>query len=205
VEAAAEQDNGIARRTRRYVDKIKRRGSLRVLVVEDRHTQELTGKDQDTPEADSTNFSALVRDSLESNKSGDTASGKFGLGKAVLRIFSGVSTVTFNSVLHELDPRASAPRLIGRCRFPQHYCGETRHKGQRFFGDLEADDDEHAPAGSIWGDRASALAEALSLERDDDDDTPGTSIQVVGFRDPDREGRRDLDELATAIKREAEK
>jgi hypothetical protein len=204
VEAAAEQDNEIARRIRRYVDEIEERGSLRILVVEDRHTQGLTGKDQDTPETDSTNFSALVRDSLESNKSGDTAGGKFGLGKAVLRIFSGVSTVMFNSVFHEPDPRASTPRLIGRCRFPQHYRDGTRHKGQGFFGDLEADDDEHAPAGSVWGDRASALAEALSLERGDDD-TPGTSIQVVGFRDLDREERRDLDKLATAIKREAEK
>lgn len=97
----------------------------------------------------STNFSAFVRDNFESNKSSGTAGGKFGLGEAVLCTFSGVSTVMFKSALHELDPRASAPRLIGRYRFPQYYRSETKHKGQLFFGDLKTDDGEHALTSSV--------------------------------------------------------
>lgn len=202
VDAAADRDNQIAGRIKRYAEEVEESGSLRTLVVEDRHTEGLVGADGDGPETGTTNFSALVRDSLESNKSTESAGGKFGLGKAVLRIFSGVSTVFFNSVLSEPIPRADNPRLIGRSRLPQHYRGDTRHNGQGFYGDTRAGDGEHVPPVSIWNEHASTLADALSIERPDHS-IPGTSIMVVGFRDPARETQPDLQTLAEEIRDES--
>lgn len=204
IDAAADRDNQIARRIKRYADNVEESGSLRALIVEDRHTEGLVGADSDGPDVGTTNFSALVRDSLESNKSTESAGGKFGLGKAVLRIFSGVSTVFFNSVLSEPIPRADNPRLIGRSRLPQHYRGETRHNGQGFYGDRRAGEGEHVPPVSIWDEHASTLADALSIERRDYS-TPGTSIMVVGFRDPEREAQPDVQTLAEEIRDEAVK
>lgn len=203
VDAAADRDNQIAQRTKRYADDVEDSGSLRTLVVEDRYTEGLTGSDSDDPNVGSTNFSALVRDSLESNKSTESAGGKFGLGKAVLRIFSGVSTVFFNSVLSEPRPRSDYPRLIGRSRLPQHYRGDTRHNGQGFYGDKRVQaGKEHVPPGSIWGDQAEELSEELVIDRPDNS-TPGTSIMVVGFRDPDREEQPEIETLAEEIRDEA--
>lgn len=204
VDAAAEEDNQIAKRIHRFAEGVEESGSLRLLTVEDRNTQGLTGPDEDSPDRGSTNFSALVRDSLESNKQEEAAGGKFGLGKAVLRIFSGTSTVLFNSILSENDPRPDSPRLIGRTKLPQHWRDETRHNGQGFFGDKRVCEGEHEPPGSLWGEEASALAESLHLSRLDEE-TPGTSIMVVGFRDPSLEEQRGLDELAEEIRDEAVK
>ena len=185
VNAAARGDNQIVQRIHRFAEQVESEDSLRVLIVEDRHTQGLTGPDEDQPGRGSTNYSALVRDSLESNKDQEASGGKFGLGKAVLRIFSGMSTVFFNSVLSEPDPQPNSPRLIGRTRLPQHWRGDTRHSGQGFFGDTAACSDEFEPPVSLWGTGAQDLAEELQFSREEYD-TPGTSIMVVGFRDPGR-------------------
>lgn len=204
VDAAAGDDNDIARRIKQYADQVEERESIRIVVIEDRYTEGLTGPDEDEPQRSSTNFSALVRDSLESNKSESAAGGKFGLGKAVLRIFSGTSTVLFNSILSEPDPRPDSPRLVGRTRLPQHWRDGTRHNGQGFFGDTTVCENEHDPPTSLWGDDAQELAEKLRINREDSD-VPGTSIVIVGFRDPTREEPREVDELAREIRDEAVK
>lgn len=204
VEEAAEEDNEIAHRIDRFADQVIEEDSLRILVVEDKNTQGLTGPDDDRPDLGSTNFSALVRDSLESNKDEESAGGKFGLGKAVLRIFSGTSMVFFNSVLSEPDPQPNSPRLIGRTKLPQHWRSETRHNGQGFFGDTTPCSEEYEPPVSLWGNEAETLAEDLHIERPDTE-TPGTSIMVVGFCDPSRQTPRESEELAEAIRDEAVK
>ncbi|QPV61571.1 hypothetical protein I7X12_12455 [Halosimplex litoreum] len=205
VESAADEENSqIARRIERFAEKVEDEDSLRLLTVEDKHTQGLTGPDEDSPDRGSTNFSALVRDSLESNKEEEAAGGKFGLGKAVLRIFSGTSTVLFTSVLSENDPRPDSPRLIGRTKLPQHWKGETRHNGQGFFGDTRTCEGEYEPPASLWGEEAASLADSLHVSRPDHE-TPGTSVTVVGFRDPSREEPRGTEELAEEIRDEAVK
>lgn len=205
VDAAAE-NNQIAKRIQAFADRVEGKdGSeegLRTMVVEDRHTQGLTGDGRDRPGEGNSNFSALVRDSLESNKQNETAGGKFGLGKAVLRIFSGTSTVLFNSVLSEPDPRPDSPRLIGRTRLPQHFRGDTRHNGQGYFGDTTVGEDEFEPPESLWGDTAEELAEWLSIDREDTD-TPGTSVMIVGFRDPLRDEQWETDALVQEIHNQA--
>lgn len=178
------------------MERIQDRERLRVLTIEDRNTQGLLGAET----ADQSNFTALVRDVLFSSKSGDTSGGSYGLGKAVLWLYSGLSMVIFNSTLSEPDPRDDSPRLIGRTRLPTHKSddGDTVYQGHGWFGDLG---DGHSEDGgarpeSLWGTEASGVADSLSLTRLDN---PGTSIQVVDFRVPTAEERLDDEELADRI------
>ena len=83
--------------------------SLLLLVVEDKNTTGLTGD-----EKGDSNFASLCRNTLYSNKSSETAGGSYGLGKAVLWLFSDFSTVVFNSVLEIETSLGKSPRLIGR-------------------------------------------------------------------------------------------
>lgn len=176
--------------------RIEDRERLRVLTIEDRNTQGLLGAET----ADQSNFTALVRDVLFSSKSGDTSGGSYGLGKAVLWLYSGLSMVVFNSTLSEADPRDNSPRLIGRTRLPTHKSddGDTVYQGHGWFGDIgdTAGEDVGARPESLWGSEASAIADSLSLTRPD---SPGTSIQVVDFRVPTAEERLDDEELADRI------
>jgi len=98
LETVADMDKGGG--YRRYLNRIEEEDDLLLLTVEDRNTTGLIGSDDD----ESSNFRALVRDVLFSSKPDDgTSGGSYGLGKAVLWAFSGVSTVIFNSQLAE-DP-----------------------------------------------------------------------------------------------------
>lgn len=174
------------------MDRIEEEGALRVLTIEDQNTQGLLGAEN----ADESNFTALVRDVLFSSKSGDTSGGSYGLGKAVLWLFSGLSMVVFNSTLSEPSPRDESPRLIGRTRLPTHKSenGDTVFQGHGWYGDVE--DDGGARPESLWGEDAEGVADQLRLRRPD---SPGTSIQVVDFRVPTAEERLEDDELADEI------
>lgn len=178
------------------MERIQDEGKLRVLTIEDQNTQGLLGAET----ADQSNFTALVRDVLFSSKSGDTSGGSYGLGKAVLWLFSGLSMVVFNSTLSEPDPRDNSPRLIGRTRLPTHKSedGDTVYQGHGWFGDVEDLPEEEGGARpeSLWGEGANEIADRLRLSRPD---SPGTSIQVVDFRVPTAEERLDEDELASRI------
>lgn len=165
---------------------------LRLLTIEDRNTTGLTG----TWNEDS-NYAALVRDELYSSKEDDTAGGSYGLGKSVLWTFSEASTVVFNSYPQD-RPTDDGPRLIARTKLPTHH--------------LHGDDDTYQGAGwlcrphhtgdgirpeAITGDRATTLADGLRIDRPTDS---GTSAMVVGFRNPTRDTRPDLDELAREVR-----
>jgi hypothetical protein len=177
------------------IDRIKEEESLRVLTIEDENTEGLLGAET----ADESNFTALVRDVLFSSKSGDTAGGSYGLGKAVLWLFSGLSTVLFNSTLSEPEPKDESPRLIGRTRLPTHKSedGDTVYQGHGWYGVTEHTEDKGtARPESVWGEEAEDYAEELRLTRPD---SPGTSIQVVDFRVPTAEERLDDNEMAEEI------
>ncbi|MFA9503783.1 hypothetical protein ACERIM_13535 [Natrinema sp. H-ect1] len=175
------------------IKRIKDDEKIRILTIEDENTEGLLGEEN----ADESNFTALVRDVLFSSKSGDTAGGSYGLGKAVLWLYSGLSLVMFNSTLSEPDPKDQSPRLIGRTRLPTHKSedGDTVYQGHGWYGGLN-DDEEGARPESIWGDEAESIADDLQLGRPDG---PGTSIQVVDFRVPTAEERLDNEELADQI------
>jgi hypothetical protein len=175
------------------VERIEEEESLRVLTIEDQNTEGLLGAET----ADQSNFTALVRDVLFSSKSGDTAGGSYGLGKAVLWLFSGLSMVLFNSTLSEPEPVGDSPRLIGRTRLPTHKSDdrETVYQGHGWYGGTDGEGEGARPE-SLWGDRAASVAEPLGLTRPD---SSGTSIQVVDFRVPTAEERLEDQELAEEI------
>lgn len=191
LETVADMDKGGG--YRRYLNRIEEEDDLLLLTVEDRNTTGLIGSDDD----ESSNFRALVRDVLFSSKPDDgTSGGSYGLGKAVLWAFSGVSTVIFNSQLADDPEEYESPRLIARTRLPTHRSedGDTIYQGPGWFGHFDSDDDE-IPR-SIWNGEAEDLAEALHIDRPD---ASGTSATVVGFRDPTAEEQPSVDDLADDI------
>ncbi len=191
----AERVRSIARTTHGrgyepFVDRVQNSDKdIRLLIVEDRNTTGITGGwDQDS------NYAALVRDELYSSKQDETAGGSYGLGKSVLWTFSGASTVIFNS--HPVTGRDSnrPPRLIARSKFPTHRLpdDEKTYQGAGWLCVPTQTEDGVRP-GSLWGDHASERAERLHVDRPS---VSGTSAMVVEFRDPTRDERPDVAELA---------
>lgn len=174
----------------RVLDRIQNpEADLRLLVVEDQNTTGLTG----SWEGDS-NYAALVRDELYSSKQEDTAGGSYGLGKSVLWTFSGASTVVFNSYLNDESPTNDSPRLIARSKLPTHRIegDETTYQGAGWLCQPTETEDGIRPE-SLWGEDASRLADRLHITRPA---TSGTSAMVVEFRDPTRDYRPTVEELA---------
>ncbi|MFC7257167.1 hypothetical protein [Haloplanus litoreus] len=139
LDTVADMDKGHG--YRRYLNRIEEEDELLLLTIEDRNTTGLIGSDDD----ESSNFRALVRDVLFSSKPDEgTSGGSYGLGKAVLWAFSGVSTVIFNSHLNEDPDDFNSPRLIARTRLPTHRSedGDTIYQGPGWFGHFDEDDDE---------------------------------------------------------------
>lgn len=161
---------------------------LRLLTIEDRNTTGLTGDWEDD-----SNYAALVRDELYSSKQEDTAGGSYGLGKSVLWTFSSASTVVFNShpVTHVSGDKSS-PRLIGRTKLPTHDVGGTTYQGAGWLC-RPSETSEGVRPDSLWGNEAARLAKDLFVDRPE---VSGTSAMVVGFRDPTRDTRPDLETLA---------
>lgn len=179
---------------------LEKRKKLLVLVIEDRGTVGLTGAE----DAGDSHFRALCKDTLFSHKQSEGAGGSYGLGKSVLWGFSGLSTVVFNSRLSHEEEGQSSPRLIGRAELPSHELKELqgRKSQQRSFagpGWFGVRDASAHRATSLWGQDAAALAEALRLKRNEEEIT-GTSILVLGFRDPAADVDQGPDELAKGIR-----
>jgi hypothetical protein len=164
--------------------------SLRLLVVEDRNTTGLTGE-----WSEDSNYAALVRDELYSNKRGENAGGSYGVGKSVLWTFSAASTVLFNS--NPIGRTAEHPepaRFIGRTKLPTHKFGEEDqdYQGAGWLCVPEETETGTYPS-SIRGREARDLAERLHLGRPS---VSGTSLLVVGFEDPTRDTEPSLETLA---------
>ena len=152
--------------------------SLIVLRIEDRNTSGLKGE-EDSGES---NFRALCRDSLFSHKQHGGAGGSYGLGKSVYWAFSALSTVIFHSTFTDKGARRS--RMIGRVELPSHGVDGREFMGPGWFGRPDrVQGGERAI--SLWDDEAARLAARLCVERPRDID--GTTILVVGFRDPSEE------------------
>lgn len=178
---------GGASRTDRDTDKSP---SLRILVVEDQKTTGLTGE-----WSEDSNYAALVRDELYSNKRGENAGGSYGVGKSVLWTFSAASTVVFHS--HPMGRTVEQPdpaRFVGRAKLPTHMFGDG---GEDYQGAgwlcVPREEETGIRPTSVRGDEAEELAEKLYLDRPD---VSGTSLLVVGFRDPTRDTEPTLDTLA---------
>ena len=178
------------------LDQLERREKLLLLRVEDRYTVGLTGDEYE----DESHFTALCKDTLYSHKQRGSAGGSYGLGKSVLWSFSGLSSVLFSSNLHDEPPGKSSPRLIGRTELPSHELrknGESRwYTGSGWFGEPVSTDGGHR-AESVWGRNAERLSERLWLSRPA---VSGTSILILGFRDPTEDTERPADDFAKRIR-----
>lgn len=161
----------------RFLEELERTERMFVLAVEDRHTVGLTGDESD----DDSHFRALCKDTLYSHKRHSGAGGSYGLGKSVLWSFSGISTVLFNSVLHEHPRGKRSPRLIGRTELPSHKVGQQWFGGSGWFG-APVEVEGGARAESVWSLEAALDARDLYLAREER--ATGTTILLVGFRDP---------------------
>jgi len=168
----------VGRRVGEHLDGMAESDRLVVLRIADHNTVGLTGE-EDTGES---HFRALCKDTLFSHKRSESAGGSYGLGKSVLWAFSGLSTVVFSSVLQEdLEGRVS-PRLIGRTELPSHVVGEDGFTGSGWFGRPVQLSHGFERAESVWSRDARALAKQLGLQRSGS--ASGTSILILGFRDP---------------------
>lgn len=184
-----------------YLRVLDTSGKLLLLQIEDRNTVGLIG---DESEGDS-HFRALCKDTLYSHKQHEGAGGSYGLGKSVLWSFSGLSTVLFNSVLFEDPPGHESPRLIGRVELPSHQVtsgGKAApgwYTGSGWFGRVR-EGERGRRAESLWGSAAALLAAGLHLDRAP---RSGTTISIVGFRDPASDADDGAEPLGQRIRQAA--
>jgi hypothetical protein len=177
-------------------------GEITLLRIDDYNTSGLTGAERGGDRNADSRFASLCRDTLYSAKSSNTAGGSHGLGKAVLWRFSGLSTVLFNSTLEDTGD-APNPRFIGRTSLPWHEVDAKAFRGPGWLGREQEEEDGQRYATSLRGADATCTAEALRAGREGD--RSGTSIVIVGFREPAEEDRASLREIAEDISAAASK
>ncbi|MFD3623671.1 helix-turn-helix transcriptional regulator [Streptomyces sp. NPDC058698] len=150
------------------------KGRLVLLRVDDYNASGLTGDDY----ADG-KFAAVVRRQLESLKSGHSAGGSYGLGKATLWATSALGLVLINSTLSVPHEGRTERRVIGRLELPWREVDGESYAGPAWFGRPDPDSPGARVARSWWGDEEAV--ENLYLSRDNDE--PGTSFLIVGAHD----------------------
>jgi RNA polymerase primary sigma factor len=186
--ASASEGQKFGRSVADGLQRLRDSEKLLLLRIEEHGTSGLVGAEF----GKQSNFTALTRNNLDSQKASATAGGAFGLGKAVLWRTSSVSTVLFNSDLAVPEGGHQEGRLIGRAELSFHHSEGDDFAGPGWFGQIV---DDHAE--SYWGNRA--LAQDLCLERSPG--TPGTSTLVLGFHDPTAEADVPDEELADELVR----
>lgn len=194
LRAAGRTPTPAGRRLAEFLAEHEASERLVVCTIEDRNTVGLTG-DED---GEHSHFRALCKDTLFSIKSSEAAGGSYGLGKSVLWAFSGLATVVFASQPSQLGKGQRAPRVIGRSELPFHAIDEQGYMGPGWLGVRFERGEGRVRAESIWGARAARKAAALALARDDE--VSGTSVMVLGFRDPTRDADEPLEHVAAALR-----
>ncbi|WP_223189406.1 helix-turn-helix domain-containing protein [Streptomyces sp. TRM68416] len=150
------------------------RDRLVLLRVDDYNASGLTGDDY----ADG-KFAAVVRRQLESLKSGHSAGGSYGLGKATLWATSALGLVLINSTLSEPHEGRRERRLVGRLELPWREVDGRAFAGPAWFGRPDPDSRGAEVARSWWADEETAARLHLTRENDE----PGTSFLIVGAHD----------------------
>jgi hypothetical protein len=176
----------IAPRLRGGLEQARER--LRVLVVEDRGTEGLTGA-----ESGDGNFANLCKNDLVTGAEGNSG-GTFGLGKSVLWLFSSLATVLFSSRPEDRDDL----RMFGRTQLASHTVDGDEWEGSGYLG-IPTDGKYGRYAHSIGGEpEASELALAWRMPREAGDF--GTSVMVLGFQDPSRDEEQSVEQLCAGLR-----
>jgi hypothetical protein len=189
----AAQEGPVADTFKRELREIRDREFLRVLYITDSGTKGLLGDEDD---GDS-NFGALCRHVLQTSEKDQDRGGSYGLGKAVLWAFSGVSTVLFTSHLSKAD-RHGSNRLFGRANLSYHRAHGEEWEGLGFFGLPDPTGGERSV--SQWGDEAEVNAQNLGMPFSWSEGESGTGILLFDFDEPEQTDDRPLGEVAAEIR-----
>ncbi|MFI8945048.1 helix-turn-helix transcriptional regulator [Streptomyces sp. NPDC053750] len=173
-EVAAAQEQKVGRVVGAGLRDMYEHDRLVLLRVDDYNAAGLTGDDYDDGR-----FAAVVRRQLDSHKSGTSAGGSYGLGKATLWATSRLGLVLMNSTLSEPHEGRTERRLIGRLDLPWRQVDGQRWAGPAWFGRPDPNSQGAAVARSWWADEETV--EALHLKRESGE--PGTSFLIVGAHD----------------------
>ncbi|MEB8337898.1 helix-turn-helix domain-containing protein [Streptomyces endophyticus] len=169
------------------------KGRLVLLRVDDYNASGLTGDDYDDGR-----FAAVVRRQLDSLKTGRSAGGSYGLGKATLWATSALGLVLINSTLSAPHEGRTERRVIGRMELPWRQVDGKGYAGPAWLGRPDPDSPGAEIARSWWADEE--MVESLHLTRDGDE--PGTSFLIVGAHDvaslDDRAPAREPEDLDRA-------
>ncbi|MFE1314923.1 helix-turn-helix transcriptional regulator [Streptomyces sp. NPDC058755] len=150
------------------------KGRLLLLRIDDYNASGLTGDDYGDGK-----FAAVVRRQLESLKSGRSAGGSYGLGKATLWATSALGLVLINSTLSVPHEGRTERRVIGRLELPWRSVDGRPYAGPAWLGRPDPDSPGAKVARSWWADEE--MVKRLYLDRDSDE--PGTSFLIVGAHD----------------------
>lgn len=150
------------------------KGRLILLRIDDYNASGLTGDDYDDGK-----FAAVVRRQLESLKSGRSAGGSYGLGKATLWATSALGMVLINSTLSEPHEGRTERRVVGRLELPWRSVDGIPYAGPAWLGRPDPESRNAEVVRSWWADEETV--ERLHLTRESDE--PGTSFLVVGAHD----------------------
>lgn len=173
-EAAAAQEQKVGRVIDAGLRDMYEHDRLVLLRVDDYNAAGLTGDDYGDGR-----FAAVVRRQLDSHKSGSSAGGSYGLGKATLWATSRLGLVLMNSTLSEPHEGRTERRLIGRLDLPWRQVHGRSWAGPAWLGRPDPDSPGAAVARSWWADEDTV--ESLYLKRESNE--PGTSFLIVGAHD----------------------
>jgi hypothetical protein len=186
LEACATQENYDQLRLSRNLDKLRSRGTMRILRVSDSNTNGLNGPELGRKG----NFCKLCRNEMIPSEGAGNAGrgGAFGVGKSVYWAFSGFGTVVFSSVF--LDESGNeANRVFGRTYLPDHDLNGANFSGDAFFCVRDPRDQRVSMSYS-----QAAIGPNSLLHRDDGDF--GTSIIVLMYEELENEDEQPLDDVA---------
>jgi len=172
LDAASRGDQKAAGVIRAGIDALFRRQKLMLIRIADYNAHGLIGGEYDPGL-----FTAVCRNTLDSQKASDTAGGSYGLGKATMWTSSSMGLVITNSTLSRPLEGRYQDRLFARIELPWHQLDDESFAGPGWLGEL---DEERGCTRSYWGNAALALD--LHVARDGAE--PGTTFLIVAAFDP---------------------
>lgn len=173
-EAARAQDQKVGRVIDAGLRDMYEHDRLVLLRVDDYNAAGLTGDDYSDGR-----FAAVVRRQLDSHKSGTSAGGSYGLGKATLWATSRLGLVLMNSTLSEPHEGRTERRLIGRLDLPWRLVDGEPWAGPAWLGRPDPESPGARVARSWWADEETVASLHLTRESGE----PGTSFLIVGAHD----------------------